>query len=56
MINFLDKFIKSSNNLDSISSSVKKLSEITPVKKIFDSVNKFSLIVRLDMLEDASEK
>ena len=43
MINFLDKFIKRTNNLDYISKKIKDLSKDTPVKKIFESINNFSL-------------
>ena len=42
MINFLDKFIKRTNNLDYVSKSIKDLSKDTPVKKVFDSINNFS--------------
>ena len=42
MINFLDKFIKRSKNLNNLSNSIKDLSKNTPVKKIFDSINNFS--------------
>tara|TARA_B110000444_G_scaffold2288_1_gene2053 strand:- start:41 stop:1315 length:1275 start_codon:yes stop_codon:yes gene_type:complete len=42
MTNFLDKFIKSTNNLDHIVKNIKDLSNNTPVKKIFDSINNFS--------------
>ena len=42
MTNFLDKFIKSTNNLDHIVKNIKDLSNNTPVKKIFDSINSFS--------------
>ena len=41
MINFLDKFIKRSRNLNNLSNSIKDLSKNTPVKKIFDSINNF---------------
>ena len=43
MINFLNKFIKTTNNLDYISQNFKSLSKQPPVKKIFDSMNNFSL-------------
>ncbi len=42
MINFLDKFITRTNNLDYISQSFKDLSKNTPIKKIFQSINNFS--------------
>ena len=42
MINFLNKFIKRTNNLDHVAKSIKVLSKATPVKKIFDSINNFS--------------
>ncbi len=42
MINFLDKLIKRTNNLNNISKKIIELSKITPVKKIFNSINKFS--------------
>ena len=42
MINFLDKFIKRTNNLDYVAKSIKDLSKDTPVKKVFDSINNFS--------------
>ena len=43
MIKFLDKFFKRTNNLDYIEKSFRDLSKNTPVKKIFDSINKFTL-------------
>ena len=43
MINFLNKFIKTTNNLDYISQNFKSLSKQPPVKKIFDLMNNFSL-------------
>ena len=43
MINFLNKFIKTTNNLDYISQNFKSLSKNPPVKKIFDLINDFSL-------------
>ena len=43
MINYLDKFIKRNNNLDYISEGIKDLLKNTPVKKIFESINNFSL-------------
>ncbi len=42
MINFLDNFIKKTNNLDHVAESIKNLSKATPVKKIFDAINEFS--------------
>ena len=42
MINFLDKIIKRSNNLDYVAEGIKDISRKTPVKKIFDSINNFS--------------
>ena len=42
MINFLNKLIKKTSNLDYIAKKIKDLSNNTPVKKIFDSVNEFS--------------
>ena len=42
MINFLDKIIKRTNNLDYVAKSIKDLSKDTPVKKVFDSINNFS--------------
>ena len=42
MINFLDKFIKRTNNLIDVSKKIKDLSKITPVKKIFNTINNFS--------------
>ena len=43
MINFLDKFIKRTNNSGYVANSIKNLSKNTPVKKIFESINSFSL-------------
>ncbi len=43
MINFLDKFIKRSNNLEYISKRIKDISKQAPVKKIFESINNYSL-------------
>ena len=43
MIKLLDRFFKRTNNLDYIAKSFRDLSKNTPVKKIFDSINKFSL-------------
>ncbi len=42
MINFLDKFINRSHNLNHISKKILGLSKIKSVKKIFDSINNFS--------------
>ena len=42
MKNFLDKIFFRSNNLDHVSQNLKKLSQKTPVKKIFESINSFS--------------
>ncbi|MDA9598530.1 CCA tRNA nucleotidyltransferase [Candidatus Pelagibacter sp.] len=42
MINFLDKFLIRTNNLDYVSQSFKDLLKNIPIKKIFDSINKFS--------------
>jgi len=42
MINFLDKFIKRTNNSGYVAKNIKDLSKDTPVKKIFESVNSFS--------------
>ena len=42
MINFIDKFITRTNNLDYISQGIKDLLKDTPVKKIFESINNFS--------------
>ena len=42
MIDFLNKLIKRTNNLDYIAKEIKDLSNNTPVKKIFDSINEFS--------------
>ena len=42
MINFLDKFIKKTNNLNYVAENIKNLSKITSVKKIFSSINKYS--------------
>jgi poly(A) polymerase len=42
MINFLNKFIKRTNNLDYVAKSIKDLSKDKFVKKIFDSINKYS--------------
>ncbi|MBD1137832.1 CCA tRNA nucleotidyltransferase [Pelagibacterales bacterium SAG-MED43] len=42
MINFLNKFINRTNNLDHISKKIIDLSNNIPVKKIFESINNFS--------------
>ena len=42
MINFLNNFIKTTNNLNRIAKSIKNLSKDTPVKKIFEAINNFS--------------
>ncbi len=42
MINFLDKFIKRTNNLDYISQGVVNLLDDIPIKKIFESIHNFS--------------
>ena len=44
MINFLNKFIKRTNNLDYIAKNIKNLSGDPSVKKIFDAINKYSSI------------
>jgi len=49
MINFLDKFIKRTNNSGYVAKGIKDLSKDTPVKKIFESVNSFSSRVKSDM-------
>jgi poly(A) polymerase len=41
MINFLDKFIKRTDNLNYVAKNIKALSKDTPVKKIFDTINNF---------------
>jgi poly(A) polymerase len=43
MINFLDKLIKRTNNLGYVAKNIKDLSKDTPVKKIFEAINSFSL-------------
>ena len=43
MIKFFDKFIQRTNNLDYISRGFKDLLIHTPVRKIFNSINRFSL-------------
>tara|TARA_B100001093_G_scaffold241157_1_gene230906 strand:- start:937 stop:2211 length:1275 start_codon:yes stop_codon:yes gene_type:complete len=42
MINFFNKFIKRTNNLDHLSKKIVDLSNDTPVKKIFKIINNFS--------------
>ena len=42
MIKFLDKFITRTNNLDYIAQGFQNLSKQFPVKKIFNSINKYS--------------
>ncbi len=42
MINFINKFIKTTNNSDYIAQGVKRLSKETPVFKIFNSIKNFS--------------
>ncbi len=42
MINFLDKIIKRTNNLDYVAKGIKDLSKSTPVYKVFDAINNFS--------------
>ena len=41
MINFLDKLLKRTKNLNNVSKRILDLSKNTPVKKIFDSINNF---------------
>ena len=41
MINFLDKLLKRTKNLNNVSNRILDLSKNTPVKKIFDSINNF---------------
>ena len=43
MINFLDKLIKRTNNSGYVAKNIKDLSKDTPVKKIFEAINSFSL-------------
>ena len=43
MIKFFDKFFKRTNNLDYIAQDFKDLFKHIPAKKIFNSINKFSL-------------
>ena len=42
MINFLDKFFKRTQNLNSLTKKIVDISKNTPVKKIFNSINNFS--------------
>ena len=42
MRNILDKIFSRSNNLDYISSSIHKITNNTPVNKIFDAINSYS--------------
>src|SRR5210317_1412618 len=42
MINFLDKFIKRTHNLNSVTKKILDLSKNTPVKKIFNLINNYS--------------
>tara|TARA_Y100000591_G_C21817005_1_gene691329 strand:- start:642 stop:1916 length:1275 start_codon:yes stop_codon:yes gene_type:complete len=42
MINFLDKILLRSNNLDYVSQSIKDLTKKTPVSKIFEAINSYS--------------
>ena len=42
MINFLDKIFSRSNNLDYLSVNIQKITNNTPVKKIFHAINSFS--------------
>jgi poly(A) polymerase len=42
MIKFLDKFLTTTNNLNYIAQGFRDLLKNTPVKKIFNSINKFS--------------
>ena len=43
MINFLDKFFVRSKNLDHLSQRIKKINLQTPVSKIFEAINNYSL-------------
>ena len=43
MINFLDKFFVRSKNLDYLSQRIKKINLQTPVSKIFEAINNYSL-------------
>ena len=42
MINFIDKFIKRTDNSNYVAQKIKDLSKDTPVKKIFEAINNFS--------------
>ena len=42
MINFIDKFIKRTDNSNYVAQKIKDLSKDTPVKKIFKAINNFS--------------
>ena len=42
MINFIDKFIRRTNNLKDVSKKIVDLTKNTPVKKIFNSINNYS--------------
>ncbi len=42
MINFLDKFLTRTNNLDYIGQGFNDLLKNTPIKKVFESINNFS--------------
>jgi tRNA nucleotidyltransferase/poly(A) polymerase len=42
MKNFLDKIFLRSNNLDHISNDIQKLTNNTPVNRVFDAINSFS--------------
>ena len=42
MRNILDKIFSRSNNLDNISSNIQKITNSTPVKKIFNAINSYS--------------
>ena len=41
MINFVDKFIKRTDNNNYVAQNIKDLSKHTPVKKIFEAINNF---------------
>jgi len=49
MKNFLNKFFLTSNNLDNFSKNIKDLSKKTPVGKIFEAINFYFQIVKLDL-------
>ena len=42
MRNILDKIFLRSNNLDYLSINIQKITNNTPVKRIFDAINSFS--------------